>query len=79
MPLIVPPDVEALVAKQVASGRYRTEEDVLRSALEALTEADEDLAAVQEALKEWRTGDPGVPLDEAIRTIRTRHSPGAGL
>ena len=78
MPLIVPPDVEALVAQQVAAGRYRTEEDVLRSAMHALTEADEDLAAIQQALEEWRSGDPGVALDDAVRTIRARHSSDAG-
>jgi putative addiction module CopG family antidote len=77
MSLVVPPDVEALVAQQVASGRYPSEGDVLRSAMHALTEIDEDLAAVQEALAEWRAGDPGVPLDEAIRAVRTRSASGA--
>jgi Arc/MetJ-type ribon-helix-helix transcriptional regulator len=74
MPLTVPPDVEALVAQQMSGGRYRTEEDVLRSAMHALLEANEDLAAVQQALEEWRGGDPGVALDDAVRTIRARHS-----
>lgn len=76
MPLIVPPDVEALVAQQLASGRFRSEDDVLRSAMHALTEVDEDAAAVQQALDEWRSGDSGVPLDDAIDRVRTRHSPG---
>lgn len=69
MPLIVPPDVEALVARQLASGRYRSEEDVLRSAMEALTEVDEDVAAVQQALDEWRSGDTGVSLGDAMRMV----------
>lgn len=78
MPLIVPPDVEALVARHVASGRYRSKDDVLRFAMEALTEVDEDLAAVQETLDEWRSGDSGVPLEDAIRTVRTRPSHDSG-
>ncbi len=64
MPYTIPPDVETLVAHQMSTGRYQSEDDVLRSALEALTQQDEDLAAVQAAFDEWQQGDPGVPLDE---------------
>jgi len=78
MPVTVPADVEALVAQQVASGRYVSEEDVLRSAMHALAEVDDGLAAVQAALAEWRAGDLGVPLDEAIQAVRSRSLPDAG-
>lgn len=70
MPYTIPPDVETLVAHQMSTGRYQTEDDVLRSAMEALTQQDEDLAAVQAAYDEWQQGDPGVPLDEAVQLIR---------
>ena len=77
MPYTIPPDVETLVAHQMSTGRYETEDDVLRSALEALTQQDEDLAAVQAAIDEWQQGDPGVPLDEAVRLIRGSATQGA--
>lgn len=70
MPHTIPPDVESLVAHQMSTGHYQTEDDVLRAALEALTQQDEDLAAVQAAVDEWQQGDLGVPLDEAVRLIR---------
>ena len=31
---------------------------------------DEDLAAVREAIAEWRAGDPGLPLDAAFDLVR---------
>ncbi len=70
MPFVVPQDVAELVANQMATGRYHSGDEVLRSAMQALAEVDEDLAAVQQALSEWRSGDEGVPLDDAFRQIR---------
>ena len=69
MPIVVPHDVEEFVAGQIAAGRYQSEDEVLRSAMHALVELDDDLAAVQESIAEWRDGDAGVPLDEAIEQI----------
>ena len=68
-----PPDVEERVNEQMASGRYGSPDDVLRDALDALKRDDEDLAAVEEAIAEWRAGDEGVPLDEAFAALRARH------
>ena len=65
-----PPDVEELVAGRMAAGGYATEDDVLRDALRALAEEEEDLAAVREAIAEYRAGDPGRPLDEAFDLVR---------
>ena len=70
MSIVVPRDVSQLVENQLASGRYQSADEVLRSAMAALTEFDEDLVAVQQAVAEWRNGDAGVPLDEAIQQIR---------
>ena len=61
----------------MSTGRYQTEDDVLRSALEALTQQDEDVVAVQAAVDEWRQGDPGLSLDEVIRRIRESATSGA--
>ena len=65
-----PPDVQHLVQARLSSGQYQSEDDVLRDALRALTEEDEDLAAVREAIDQWRAGDDGTPLAEAFDEIR---------
>jgi putative addiction module CopG family antidote len=78
MPFVVPEDVEELVANQMASGRYRTCDEVLRSAMKALAEVDDDLDAVRQALSEWRGGDEGILLEDAFRQIRTGGPHGAG-
>lgn len=67
-----PPDLQQRIAAHLSSGRYQTEDDVLREALRALAEEEEDLAAVREAVAEWRSGDPGEPLDEAFAKVRRR-------
>ncbi len=77
MPYPFPPDLSQLVHEHMASGKYSSEDDLLRSALRALAEEEEDLAAVHEAIAEWRSGDDGVPLDEAFESIRTKYQPGS--
>jgi Arc/MetJ-type ribon-helix-helix transcriptional regulator len=65
-----PADVQQMIAGRMAGGGYATEEDVLRDALKALAEEEEDLAAVREAEAEFHLGDPGLPLDEAFDLVR---------
>jgi putative addiction module CopG family antidote len=72
MPYPFPPDLQELVVEQMASGRYASEEDLLRSALRALAEEEQDLEAVREALAELRAGDPGVPVAEAFAASRAK-------
>lgn len=73
-----PPDIAALVQQQMVAGRYRSEDDLLRDALERLTEEtsadDEDLEAILEGLKDVDRGEPGMSVDEAFRWILERHS-----
>ncbi|MEX2119150.1 MAG: type II toxin-antitoxin system ParD family antitoxin [Pirellulales bacterium] len=73
MPYEFPPDVERLVRDQMASGKYQSEDDVLREALESLSAAEADIEAIRQALAELQAGDPGVELDEAIHLIRAKH------
>jgi putative addiction module CopG family antidote len=68
-----PADLQQIVGQRMASGRYSSEDELLRDALRALAEEDDDIAAVTEALADWRAGDPGVPLDEAFAAIRDTH------
>jgi Arc/MetJ-type ribon-helix-helix transcriptional regulator len=72
-----PPDVDQLVRERMASGSYSSEDALLKEALLALAEQEEDLLAVREALGELEAGDAGVPLDEAFDTIRRRSPLGA--
>ena len=65
-----PLDVRQLVESRLASGNYGSEDDVLRDALRALEEEDEDLTAVREALSEWHQGDQDIPLAEAFDRVR---------
>lgn len=73
MPYAFPSDLQALVGEQMASGKYASEDELLRCALSALAEEEEDLDAVRESLAEWRAGDPGVPLDDAFNSVRRTH------
>jgi putative addiction module CopG family antidote len=65
-----PPDLRELVAARLANGKYSTEDELLRDALRALNEEDEDLAAVREAIADWQAGDQGTPLGEAFDEVR---------
>lgn len=71
-----PPDVQQLLSQRMATGRYATEDDALREALLALSEEDQDLAAVREAIAEMEAGDTGTPLDEAVDAIRRKYRDG---
>ena len=68
-----PPDLQQLVRDRMATGKYASEEELLRDAFLALTEEEEDVAAVREAVAQWQAGDPGIPLDDAVETIRRKH------
>jgi putative addiction module CopG family antidote len=68
-----PPDLRKLIELHLDSGRYATEDEVLRDALRALAEEDEDLVAVREAVAEWRAGDVGTPLAEAFEQVLRGH------
>ena len=68
-----PPDVKRLVETRMASGKYASEDDVLRDALDALSAESAELDAIQAAIAEWQAGDAGVPLAEAFDAVRRRH------
>jgi len=76
MPYSFPADVKELVCAHMSSGKYASEDELLRAALQALTEEEEDLAAIRESIGDWLAGDPGVPLESAFASIRARHQLG---
>jgi putative addiction module CopG family antidote len=65
-----PADLPAMVGEQMKTGTYSSEDELLRDALRALAEEEEDLAAVQEAIAEWRAGDQGTDLGPAFAAVR---------
>ncbi|HND51879.1 MAG TPA: type II toxin-antitoxin system ParD family antitoxin [Pirellulaceae bacterium] len=65
-----PPDVQQLIDVQLASGRFASEDDVLREALRALQPFEDETAAIQAAIDDWQNGDEGLPIDEAFNNIR---------
>ena len=67
------PEIEQLVKKQMDSGKYASEEELLKEALEALSAEDAELRAVEEALDALENGDPGTPLDEAFSSLRAKY------
>lgn len=69
-----PPAVSQLVQKQLASGQFATEDEVLLAALQTMETESEDWQAVREALDCLDEGDRGMSLQEAFDEIRKRHS-----
>jgi Arc/MetJ-type ribon-helix-helix transcriptional regulator len=65
-----PIDIQHLVVERMASGRYASEDDLLREALASLSESEHDLEAIEAAIAEWRAGDEGLPLDDAFDALR---------
>jgi Arc/MetJ-type ribon-helix-helix transcriptional regulator len=78
MPCAFPPDLRDLIGEQMASRNYASEDDLLRSALQALAEDEQDLIAIRQAVAEWESGDGGIPLQRAFAAIRAKHSSDAG-
>ena len=76
MPYPFPADVRRLVDLQLASGAYRSEDELLREALRSLSGEDDDLAALEEAIAELDS-DPGQPLVEAFADVRRSVERGA--
>ncbi|HYR10978.1 MAG TPA: type II toxin-antitoxin system ParD family antitoxin [Longimicrobium sp.] len=79
MPLPLHPETERLVEERVESGEYESADEVVRNAMRALSQEDQQYAARLEALRgEIQKGiddlDNGrrVPLDEAFARLKSR-------
>lgn len=73
MPTQLPPDLQQDITAWVASGQYASEEDVLRDALRALANEQNDFEAVRQAIEEVEAGNPGMPVREAFEELRNKH------
>lgn len=56
MSYALPPDAHAQIRQYVATGRYASEDEVLRAAMRALAFRDEELAAIQEGVNDMAAG-----------------------
>lgn len=69
----LPADVEERVQTRMATGRYASEDDVLRDALDTLDNLEADAREVQVAIGAVKEGDAPVPLDQAFDALRKRY------
>ena len=67
-----PPDIEQRVKAQLSSGDYRTEDDVLRDALDALRARTDDVAAIRAGIQDMEAGRYR-PFSEIDAEFRNKH------
>lgn len=67
-----PSDLERQLQEQMALGQYHSETDLIRDALQALQERNEDLAAIQAGLDDLDAGRVR-PLRDVAAEIRQQH------
>jgi putative addiction module CopG family antidote len=65
--------VQQLIQEKMASGKYRSEDELLRTALDLLDAEDEELQAIQDSLDDLDRGEEGIPLDEAFANLRAKY------
>ncbi len=73
MSIQLSPDVAKLVQEQIASGRYASENDVLRDAMKALHWHRQEVAAIGEGIDDMLTGRYR-SIADADDEIRRRHN-----
>ena len=68
-----PADVEERVQARMATGRYASEDEVLRDALDTLDTVEADAREVQVAIDAVKEGDAAVPFDQAFDALRKKY------
>ena len=56
MSYLFPPALDRLVREELATGTYRSEDDVLVEAMQALRDPDEAIAGIREGLSDLDSG-----------------------
>jgi len=67
----ISPDLDDEIREQMKSGRYGSEEDLLRDALQALKWRDQEIVAIQEGIDDMQAGRTRT-LAEFDREFRQR-------
>ncbi len=68
-----PPILDQLVREELATGVYRSEDEVLVEAMQALRDRDEAIAGIQEGLSDLEAGRVS-PLRDVDAELRARHN-----
>ena len=69
----LPPDLDQQVKHHLASGRYQTEDDVLRDALRALAEEQNVLDDIRQGMEDLDAGR-GRSLEDIDADLRQKHN-----
>ena len=72
MSYLFPPMLGRLVREELASGAYKSEDDVLVEALQALRDRDKTIAGIREGLVDLDAGRVR-PLGDVDAQLRTKH------
>lgn len=72
MSYLFPPMLGRLVREELATGAYKSEDDVLVEALQALRDRDETIAGIREGLVDLDAGRVR-PLGDVDALLRTKH------
>ena len=70
----IPPDLKDEIEARMASGRYASQDALVREAFRALRLQDADVTAVQQAIADMEAGDRGVPFDQFVEAFRKQHN-----
>ena len=66
-----PPDIRALVDRNLAIGGYTTDDQVLEAALNALSDYHQTISDLREGMKDYADGR-SQPLEEAFQDVRSQ-------
>ena len=69
-----PPDVEVRIHARMASGRYASEDDLFRVALDTLESLETEARELQTVIDAVKNGDAPVPLGDAFRELRQKYN-----
>ncbi len=74
----IPPDLQPFVTESLASGRYKSGQELLCDALRLLADHEaedeaQELAILQEAIDEMDSGVPGKPLQQVVAEMSEKY------
>ncbi len=69
-----PAAVSHFIEKQLATGRYTSENELLEAALQRLDEESDDWAGIKEAIDSLDACEAGLSLMEAFNEVRKRNA-----
>ena len=68
-----PPEVDEIVRRQMATGHFESEDQLLLCALRSLESEQEEWLAIKEGLDTLDRGEEGISLNEAFEAVRAKY------